>query len=252
MKTLTKHLFFRQNREELGDSMKRIIVFFGLMFSFSSLFILSGGCGSDNLTTVLNANFFPLNVGDTRNLRRTTSQGTIGDFTQTVEAQTTLNGKSVFPFTTRDTQGAVVRIDYYGSDSSSGISVCGFDDFENNFSSRYEPCIFMPFLGTGQNQSGTVQVTGGGGLASAVTADFVVSVVSFGEQTVPAGTFDNCAESTIRVTNKDSGGTVVEDGLFTSTLCPNIGGIRLSHEGLSIGDATSVLTSAVVGGKAIL
>jgi len=205
-------------------------------------------CGG-GMSQMLTSAYFPINVGDVRNLQRTKADGSQANFAQTIDAETNLNGVQVFPFTTKDAQGNVVRVDYYGADTSQGVLICGFDDNENNTTSRYNPCIFLPALMTGQSHSSTVSVVGTGLLANAVSLDYTFTVENFGTATEPAGTFNDCFMNSIQTTNKDANGASVESGTFTVTLCPNVGGVRLAHTGLTFGSATSDLLSAVIGGK---
>ena len=153
-----------------------------------ALTTLLNGCGGDQLS--LGQIYFPIDVGDVRNLQRTSPNG-VANFTQTVDAETPINGNSVFPFTTVDAMGETDRIDYFGANTSAGINICGWEDMENMASAQYTPCVFFPYLADGGSDSNTVQMVGTGSLASATSFDYVFSVVSFGNVTVPAGTFQD-------------------------------------------------------------
>ena len=161
---------------------KRISIF--LVF----LLFLAPGCGGMDLS--LDADYFPAQLGDHHDLLRTNAQGLQEDFTDTIEDTSEVGGTPVFVFNTRDPQGNLVRTDFYGTQSSDGVRFCGWDDLVNDFSARYFPCIFFPYLMAGEDHSGTVQVEGGGNLADAVSLDYVMTQTDVGSVTVPAGTFD--------------------------------------------------------------
>jgi len=206
------------------------------------------GCGGNS--TSLGQVYFPIDVGDVRNLQRT-SAGGVASFTQTVESEAPVNGNSVFPFNTVNELGDTVRVDYFGANTSAGINLCGWEDFENNASAQYTPCVFFPYLPDGANVSQSTQMVGTGALANAVSLDYDFTVESFGDVSVPAGTFSNCATNDVDVMNKDSAGNIIEQGMVTLVLCPEIGMVSLTTQDFSFGGGTSVLVSGVIDGMAI-
>jgi hypothetical protein len=223
-------------------------IFLGLVFSWALL----SGCGNGGSNTMsLSSMFFPVQTGDVHNLQRTNAQGAMTSFIQTVDPAMVFNGNMVHPFTTRDGSGNIVHTDYYGTDTSMGVNICGWDDFENDFMARYTPCMFLPALMEGDSVSGSAAVQGGGNFSTAARMEFIMTVEDFGTVQVPAGTFMGCGTSKLEVTHFDASGDILEQGMFRITLCPNVGFVQISHQGLSIGSATTKLVSGTAGGNPI-
>jgi hypothetical protein len=240
----------QESMKVMGEFMKKKTWALVSCLCLAVIGVAACGDGS-SLAALLAPDFFPLNVGDQRTLLRTREDGAQATFIQTVEAKTTVDGEEVLPFTTRNASGDVVRVDYYGADNSDGVLLIGFDDMENNLSSRYDPPVFFPRLMPGETHSDTVAVTGGGGFASVTSLDYSIVFDGFETCTVPAGTFSNCTKFRTTVINKNASGDVVEQGTFTQFLVSGIGGVRLMHEGLSTGSADSQLVSATVDGRSV-
>ena len=223
----------------------RISVFFGLLM----LAATQPGCGGNGgMGQALTSAYFPMNVGDMRRMMRTQSGGNVEEFLQTTEAGIDLNGRTVVPFVTRDLMGNVARIDYFGTDNSDSVDICGFDDNETGASSRYEPCLVLPALTTGETQSGSVQVMGTGLLADATSLDFTFRLLNFGSVQIPAGTFSDCASTSVDTDNRDAAGALVEQANFVITLCPGLGVVKISTS-LPTGSATSEMVSGTIGGQ---
>lgn len=216
-----------------------------------ALLTFLGACGGGSGGMSLSSIFFPVQAGDVHNLQRTNAQGKVANFQETVEPVMDLNGTSVFPFTTRDLSGNIVRTDFHGTDLSSGVSICGWDDFENDFSARYAPCMFLPFLSAADSVNGSAAVQGTGNFADATRMDFIMTQEDFGTIQVPAGTFMDCGTSKVEVTHFDSSGNILEQGVAHISLCPQVGLVQISHEGLSIGSATTRLVSGTAGGMSV-
>lgn len=226
------------------------------VFSFCLALTACGGGNDDNAgqnpnPNALTAMFFPVQAGDVHELERTNAQNVVEKFQQTVDPAIDMNGTSVFPFTTRDENGQVVHVDYYGTDVSKGVNLCGWDDITNDFSARYSPCLFLPALTEGGTFSGSTTAQGTGNFATLTRMDYTMSLVDFGSATVPAGTFNGCATSKIEIAHFDDGDDTLEQGMLNITLCPGVGFAQISTSGLSIGAATTRLMSGVAGGSPI-
>jgi len=228
-----------------------------MLISLGVLVSACGGSGdansnhTNNEAKSLSSIFFPVQAGDVHELQRTNAQGVVQNFHQTVDPIMDLGGNSVFPFTTRDDNGEVVHVDYYGTDVSKGVNLCGWDDIEHDFTARYTTCLFLPALMEGESFSGSATAEGTGKFASLARMDYTMTLEDFGSVTVPAGTFNACATSKVEISHFDGDGNTLEQGIFKITLCPNVGFVQIMHQGLSIGAATTRLVSGVVGGVPI-
>jgi hypothetical protein len=198
------------------------------------------------LGNVLTGIFFPISNGDTRTYRQTNAAGDTVALTQTVGAPTTVNGFRVFPMTTRNANGNVMRTEYYQVDNPTGIAWVGSD--EGNSTLRLTPPLVTPLnLAPGKVVDETVSASGTGIFANVKTLTSVLHFEQLESVTVPAGTFAHCARVQVDTKYRDAAGAVIIERSGTAFLAPRVGFAKVIS---SLG-TTNELTSANVGGTVI-
>lgn len=166
-------------------------------------------------TPTLNAaRLFPMHAGDVYNYRGTETYNSTtnsSDWSWTVGAARTVDGRSVYPFTDTSDPDYTDTM-YFLADTSAGIAGLGSDDVSSTsgtYASRYAPpLIYIPNglpLGSSVTQT-TVETSTDPASTSTYDVTLTVTFVAQESVTVPAGTFADCARLTVQETSVSRGG----------------------------------------------